>query len=205
MSRDSTEFHRQFRSCVAILIKDPQQALTDLFDLTAVRLVRLTSAITGDQADAEDAVQAAFVRIATKPHLLARADLPWPYLIRTARNEALRILQKRRTSSLGDHDTQCGDETAELAVQREETAEWVQRILRTLPKPQYEVVILKHWENLTFAEISEVLGKSQNTVASRYRYAMEKLQRNLEPVVEREKNGVPKEKSKTSKTKTATK
>jgi RNA polymerase sigma-70 factor (ECF subfamily) len=52
-----------------------------------------------------------------------------------------------------------------------------------LPSEQSEVVILKHWEDLTFAEIAEVLGISQNTVASRYRYAMEKLQRALEGVV----------------------
>jgi RNA polymerase sigma-70 factor (ECF subfamily) len=55
--------------------------------------------------------------------------------------------------------------------------------LKSLPKSQYEVVILKHWEELTFAEIAEALGLSQNTVASRYRYAMEKLQRSLEPLI----------------------
>ena len=59
----------------------------------------------------------------------------------------------------------------------------VRRVLQSLPKSQYEVVILKHWEELTFAEIAEALGLSQNTVASRYRYAMEKLQRSLEPLI----------------------
>ena len=179
----STDFHREFRLCVQRLAKDTQRALGDLFDLAAMRLVRLATGVTGNQADAEDAVQGAFSRIATKPRLLVRADAPWPYLIRAVRNESLRIIQKRRTSSLGEMDTQCGHDTAEFMVQREETAERVQRILRTLPKAQYEVIILKHWEDLTFAEIADVLGKSQNTVASRYRYAMEKLQRNLEPVV----------------------
>jgi len=149
-----------------------------------MRLVRLATGVTGSQADAEDAVQGAFSRIARKPQLLVRADAPWPYLIRAVRNESLRIIQKRRTSSLGEMDTQCGQDTAEFLAQREETADHVQRILRTLPKPQYEVVILKHWEDLTFAEIADVLGKSQNTVASRYRYAMEKLQRSLEPIVQ---------------------
>ncbi|MEZ6129100.1 MAG: sigma-70 family RNA polymerase sigma factor [Planctomycetaceae bacterium] len=180
----SIDFHRQFRCCVDLLTHDTQRALGDLFDLVAVRLVRLATTVTSNQADAEDAVQGAFSRIAGKPRLLAQADTPWPYLIRTVRNEALRILQKRRTSRLGDRDTACGQDTAEFLFQREETAETVQRILRTLPRPQYEVVILKHWEDLTFAEIADVLGKSQNTVASRYRYAMEKLQRSLEPLVQ---------------------
>ena len=178
-----TDFHQEFRACVGRLTTDPQKALGELFDLAAMRLVRLGMSVTGNQADAEDAVQGAFSRIAGKPKLLARADAPWPYLIRAVRNESLRIVQKRRTTSLGEIDTQCQKDAAEFTIQREETAAHVQRILRTLPKPQYEVVILKHWEELTFAEIADVLGKSQNTVASRYRYAMEKLQRSLESVV----------------------
>lgn len=182
-----TEFHRLFRACVRLLTQDTQRALGEMFDLTALRLVRMAMNITGNQSDAEDAVQTAFSRIAGKPKLLVRAELPWPYLIRAVRNEALRVIQKRRTCSLGEMDTQCGTETAELLIQKEETSEAVQRILKSLPKSQYEVVILKHWEELTFAEIADVLGKSQNTVASRYRYAMEKLQRSLEPLMEEQR------------------
>ena len=39
---------------------------------------------------------------------------------------------------------------------------------------------------MTFAEIAVVLGESQNTVASRYRYAIEKLTRILEPLAREE-------------------
>lgn len=179
-------FQQEFELRVKQLARDPQAALASMFDLAAMRLVRFATGITKSQDDAEDAVQSAFSRIAAKPKLLMKATYPWPYFIRTVRNEALRVLQKRRTSSLGEFDTQCGTDTAELLVQREETADWVQRILRSLPRNQSEVVILKHWEELTFAEIADVLGKSQNTVASRYRYAMEKLQRSLEPLIARE-------------------
>jgi RNA polymerase sigma-70 factor (ECF subfamily) len=70
--------------------------------------------------------------------------------------------------------------TVENLAVYEETSEQIRRILRSLPQSQYEVVILKHWEDLTFAEIAEALELPQNTVASRYRYAMEKLQRSLE-------------------------
>ncbi|MEZ6061509.1 MAG: sigma-70 family RNA polymerase sigma factor [Planctomycetaceae bacterium] len=184
MSSDSrTEFHAAFQAIIAVLNSDTNDALGRLFDLTASRLVRLALTVTGSQPDAEDAVQGAFSRIARKPKLLAKADTPWPYLIRTVRNESLRIVQKRRHVRMGDLDTAGSQQTPESVFHQEETAERVRRILATLPKPQYDVVILKHWEDLTFAEIADVLGKSQNTVASRYRYAMEKLQRSLEPLV----------------------
>jgi len=183
------EFQRAFLNSVGRLTKNPCGALETMFDLTAQRLVRLAMTVTGTQQDAEDALQAAFSRIAAKPGLLAKADLPWPYLIRTVRNEALRIVQKRRHSRLGKIDRAKVQQSVEEVFQQEETAEHVRRILATLPAAQYEVVILKHWEDLTFAEIAEALGKSQNTVASRYRYAMEKLQRSLEPLVRESTSG----------------
>ncbi len=47
--------------------------------------------------------------------------------------------------------------------------------MRTLPAEQSEVVVLKIWEEMTFAEIAEVLSVPPATAASRYRYALEKL------------------------------
>ena len=43
----------------------------------------------------------------------------------------------------------------------------VWKALRRVPPRQAEVVILKIWEEMTFAEIGRVLDKSPNTVASR--------------------------------------
>jgi len=182
-SDDVADFQTKFRNCVDRLTEQPERALTEMFDLTAQRLVRFAITVTGNQPDAEDALQGAFSRIAFKPRLLAKADAPWPYLIRTVRNEALRIIQKRKRTGLEVAERSSGEESIESQIVQEETADTVRRLLKTLPKNQYEVVILKHWEELTFAEIAEALGLSQNTVASRYRYAMEKLQRSLEPLV----------------------
>jgi RNA polymerase sigma-70 factor (ECF subfamily) len=48
-----------------------------------------------------------------------------------------------------------------------------------LPSEQREVLVMKIWNELTFAEIGIVLGISQNTAASRYRYALAALKKNL--------------------------
>lgn len=183
-ANEKAEFQHSFQRCVSKLPQQTIAALAEMFDLTAVRLVRLSMTITGNQADAEDAVQGAFSRIAAKPRLLVTADAPWPYLIRVVRNESLRILQKRkRIRSESLQSPVSSEPSAEAMMVYEETSEGVRRILKSLPQSQYEVVILKHWENLTFAEIAEALDLSHNTVASRYRYAIEKLQRHLEPLM----------------------
>jgi len=51
-----------------------------------------------------------------------------------------------------------------------------------LPASQTEVVLLKIWEEMTFVEIGGVLSESPNTVASRYRYALQKLSHFLQPL-----------------------
>ena len=56
----------------------------------------------------------------------------------------------------------------------------VRLAVEKLPPNQSEVVVLKIWEGMTFLEIAEVLGESPNTVASRYRYGLEKLTRLLQ-------------------------
>lgn len=180
---EANDFQANFKNCVQRLTQQPERALTEMFDLSAQRLVRFAITITGNQPDAEDALQGAFSRIAFRPRLLAKADAPWPYLLRSVRNEALRIIQKRKKTGLEGAERGSNEESAESQIVQEETADSVRRILKTLPKSQYEVVILKHWEELTFAEIADTLGLSQNTVASRYRYAMEKLKRSLESLV----------------------
>jgi RNA polymerase sigma-70 factor, ECF subfamily len=179
------EFLRAFHACVELLPRDGERALAAMFDLTAQRLVRFAVTITGNQPDAEDALQSAFSRIAARPRLLAAADTPWPYLIRTVRNESLRLIRRRRSAS--DQESMdsfpAKSDSVESLLDEEETSDHVRRILQSLPRSQYEVVILKYWEELTFAEIAETLALSQNTVASRYRYAMEKLYRSLESLI----------------------
>jgi len=169
------------RDCALQLAQTGVGALGDLFDLTASRSLRFAATLTRNQHDAEDAVQAAMVRVALHPGKLARADHPWAYLLRIVRNEALKINLKRRNDQVLTLMNEQGDEPAlDLADARR----FVQKAVEQLPAAQSEVVVLKVWEGLTFAEIAEVLGESPNTAASRYRYALQKLTLTLQPLVE---------------------
>jgi RNA polymerase sigma-70 factor (ECF subfamily) len=62
-----------------------------------------------------------------------------------------------------------------------ETAQMVQAALECIPPQQREALVLRIWGDLTFAQIAETVGESINTVASRYRYAMQALRKHLKP------------------------
>ena len=173
------DFALRVRECSDRLTAAGVDALGVLFDLTSHRLVRFATALTRRQHDAEDAVQTVLVRLAGEPQLLARANCPWAYLLRMVRNQALFIARRqqrcRAASNLEDLVTHCPVDEAE----REESHRAVWKALRTLPAEQAEVVVLKIWEQMTFAQIGEILEISPNTAASRYQYAMAKLAQRL--------------------------
>ena len=75
------DFSQRVRCCADRLASAGVDALGALFDLTSTRLVRFSTALTRNQHDAEDAVQAALVKVAGRPTLLAAADSPWAYLL----------------------------------------------------------------------------------------------------------------------------
>jgi len=55
----------------------------------------------------------------------------------------------------------------------------IQESMRHLPEIYREVITLKTWGGLTFAEIAEALAIPTNTAASRYRYGLEALRKTL--------------------------
>jgi RNA polymerase sigma-70 factor (ECF subfamily) len=61
----------------------------------------------------------------------------------------------------------------------EERARAIQTALARVPAEQREVIVLKTWGELTFAEIAEVLDIPANTAASRYRLGIEALRLHL--------------------------
>ena len=130
-------------------------------------------------ADAEDIVQEAFVRFWRKQHSPANRAL----LFATVRSVALDLL--RRDSRRARREADAFLETEQTAVPSFDLDNESQRALADavgrLPREQREVVVMKIWNELTFADIGTVLGISQNTAASRYRYALSTLKRNLVP------------------------
>jgi len=184
MTISHESFSNQVRLFAQRIDESSAAALSGLYDLTSQRLVRFATTITRNQHDAEDALQAALVKVSGQPQLLRDCDQPWPYLLRMVRNESLLILRRRKRWSLMGNLSDLLTRRSVDELDQEDTHRAVWSALRSLPTEQSEVVVLKIWEEMTFAEISQVLDVSPSTAASRYRYAIEKLTLKLQLIEE---------------------
>jgi len=128
-------------------------------------------------ADAEDIVQEAFVRFWRKQHSIQNRAL----LFATVRSIALDLLRRdarrarREANALADAEQSVAPHFNFISESQQALAAEIDR----LPAEQREVLVMKIWNELTFADIGEVLSISQNTAASRYRYALAALKKNL--------------------------
>src|SRR3954470_3686112 len=133
-------------------------------------------------ADAEDVVQSAFVRFWKKQPDAQPQHYPLLYAaVRTAALDLLRSNERRgrREEAFGAEAPMAEEPLFAPSMEQRETAESLQQALAKLSTDQREAVVLRIWGGLTFAQMAESLGESINTVAARYRYALEALRRHI--------------------------
>ena len=145
-----------------------------LYDRYGASLYRYAVMVLADPAAAADVVQAVFVSLLRRR---ASPEFDERYLRRATRNECFSALRKRRRDVLAGAGPML--EAVEGRRDGHDNRIAVEQALRELPPEQREVVHLKVFEGMTFQEIAETTDESINTVASRYRYAIEKLRTSL--------------------------
>ena len=164
----------------AALARNDPAAVELMWDRYAGDLFAYLVAVLCSRHDAEDVLQTVFVRIVQNRHRLAKARQPDAYVYRIARNEAFRLIGRRKKGRTIEAVNESWLIVPEGSREPNDLAEELQAALARLPQPQREVIVMKIYRQKTFLEISRLLGLTQNTVASRYRYGMEKLRTLLE-------------------------
>lgn len=136
---------------------------------------------TVSMADAEDVVQEAFVRFWRRQRGLSGE--PLALLLTSVRRAGLDIARRgirreAREAAVGAQDED-SPTLFEALADGDDRRMAVESALRRLPAEQREVLMLKVWGDLTFAQIADQLRIPPNTAASRYRYALAALRREL--------------------------
>jgi len=124
-------------------------------------------------SDAEDAVQEGFIRFWRARE---RTNNDVGYLYACVRTAAIDLSRTRSRQQEVDERAKTPDVARPFAEEQGDLAHAVESSLSQLPMEQREVVVMKIWGGLTFAQIGDALKINPNTAASRYRYALERLE-----------------------------
>lgn len=178
------------RSLVRRAKKGEERAFQEIImrysDKLCLYLRHLT--LAGDECD--DILQEVFVKAY---RALSRFDArkrfsPWVY--RIAHNEAVNYLKKKNrrrlvswediAQSKDELGTAGETETPEEEWIRKESRDGIRLALAALPEKERELVALRYFLEKSYAEIAEILGVPENTVASRLHRAKKKLAERME-------------------------
>jgi RNA polymerase sigma-70 factor (ECF subfamily) len=155
-----------------VTASNPQPGLHEAYDRLAPSLFRYALMLLGDHHEAEDAVQQVFIALAARG--TSRIGSLDRYLRISVRNECYSLLGRRRDRPVHANGMPLL-EAMPATQDRPDDRLAVEQGLRALPPEQREAIHLKVFEGHTFQEVADLTGESINTIASRYRYGMEKL------------------------------
>ena len=171
-------------------------AFETLVDAYSGRLYGFLFRLTGRRDDAEELVQEVFVRLVRMIPSYEHDGRfeAWLFRIATnlARDRIRRITRAPEVSSadateeeddgrsvwerLGDLSGPSPEVEAELA----EDVDRLQRCLAKLSQPEREVILLRHYTRMGFAEIAEAMGTPLGTALARSHRGLAKLRRWME-------------------------
>ena len=137
--------------------------------------------ILGNADDAADAVHDALATALSKPDSYDAQKGPLkPWFMRVVRNRCLDMKRRQYSGVIPVEelaDTAAGPEEALETAQRGLA---VQEALNSIPGDKREIVVLRDYLDLSYAEIAAVLGVAQGTVMSRLHRARLALKEALE-------------------------
>ncbi|GDX51754.1 RNA polymerase subunit sigma-24 [Bacteroidota bacterium] len=169
-----------------------EQALTTLVQMHKQRVFSAIYMFVRDRYIAEDLFQETFIKVVDKLRQGQYHEegkfLPW--VLRIANNLCIDYYRKVKRTPKVKVTTADGTDifkyikfegdNAQDAMVREQAYVRVRKLVDMLPEEQKEVIILRHYADLSFKEIAELTGVSINTALGRMRYGLINIRRLME-------------------------
>lgn len=184
-----------------LLVERVQRGDKKAFELLVIKyqrkLMRLVSRLVRDQAEAEDAVQEAFIKAyRALPHFRGEsAFYTWLYRIgiNTAKNYLVTQGRRAPTSTEADvEEAETFDDadrlrdinTPESLLATKQIAQTLNVAMDELPEELRMAITLREIEGLSYEEIAELMGCPIGTVRSRIFRAREAISEKLRPLLD---------------------
>ena len=142
--------------------------------------VAIGYSVLGDHQLAEDAAQESFARALVRLKTLKRKSKFAPWLAAICRNVAKDMLARKLQQTSDEDLSHIPDRD-----HRDDTNQMIWQAIGQLPASAKELIVLRYYNNLSYGEISSMLGISKPTINGRLTRAKQKLAKYLK------RNGFP--------------
>jgi RNA polymerase sigma-70 factor (ECF subfamily) len=145
------------------------------------RVFRLASGVLNSREEAEDATQEAFLKAYAGLRTYRADSGVWPWLRRISLNVCLdRIRARFPCESLESlPETECHTDAPEIEALKQVSLERINVAIGGLPERYRAVIVLRYQEDLSYQEISELLGEPLSSVQTWLHRAKQMLARKL--------------------------
>jgi RNA polymerase sigma factor (sigma-70 family) len=175
---------------IALYLQGDERSFQELVKRHQQKIYTTIYLFVRDQSLAEDILQEVFIKIieTLRKGKYNHEGKFQQWAVRISHNMCVDYFRrtKRRpkvsaTESFDILDVQYSHEdNAEQAIIRSQTHDRIRLLLEMLPPEQREVVILRHYADMSFKEISKLTRVSINTALGRMRYALINIRKMVE-------------------------
>ncbi len=166
-----------------------QEAFRQLLDRHQSKIYSYIYSMVGNAETANDIFQETFTKVITKMDETYNEQGKWiAWVMRIAHNATIDYLRKKKrfvdVNAQDDPDydfydrlTDESHDDAQEVIEKDEAKDSLMKHISKLPKEQREVVMLRHYYEMSFKEIAELTNVSINTALGRMRYALINLRK----------------------------
>jgi len=175
---------------VELYIAGKEAALAELLRRHKTKIYTSIYMLVKDEFLAEDIFQDTFIKVINtlKSGRYNEEGKFLPWVLRIAHNLVIDFFRKeKRTPVITNGDgfdifdvLGFYDESIEDKMVREQTHKDLKAMIQLLPSEQKEVLIMRHYGDMSFKEIADVTNVSINTALGRMRYALNNLRKMLQ-------------------------
>jgi RNA polymerase sigma-70 factor, ECF subfamily len=138
--------------------------------------------------DANDVIQNTFIKVYRSIERFEGKSQLYTWLYRIATNESITFINKKKnkpTSSIDDGETNLSNRLkADEYFDGDEIQMQLQLALETLPEKQRMVFNMRYFDEMSYADISEILETSVGALKASYHHAAKKIENYLKSLSE---------------------
>ena len=178
---------------VSAYIKGDENAFATLVEKYKHRIYTTIYLVVKTEEIAQDLMQDTFIK-AIKTLRSGRYNeegkfLPW--ILRIAHNLAIDYFRRERRypsvvfedGSNAFNSLNFSEDSIETLQIKRESHEHLRGLIKRLPEQQRQVLIMRHYEDMSFQEIADATGVSINTALGRMRYALINLRKMMSKTI----------------------